>query len=55
MRALLCNPAAVNDENLIGIADGFQSVRDHEDRFLFCQCFDRVHEIGFVFGIDICS
>ena len=54
---LVC--AALNDlsfvhhENLIGMADGFQPVSDHDNCFLLCQLADRFHQFFFILRIDV--
>lgn len=54
MGAALFDGAVVKYQNPVGIADGFQAVRNHNDGFVFRQSFDSKAQFIFVFGVDIC-
>ena len=55
MRALLCNLAVVNDQNLIGILDGIQTVGDYEKCLALYQFRDGLLNIAFVISIYACG
>lgn len=53
MRAALDDAPLVQD--LIGIADGFQAVGDHDDRLFARQLVYRLHQLFLVLGVDVRS
>ena len=49
----LDNFATVNDEDVVGVANGFQSMGNHDDGFLFGQCFNGIGQLLLAFRVNI--
>ena len=55
VRAPLDDPTAVQHQNLVRAAHGFQPVGDHQDRLVACQGFDGPLQAVLVLGVDVCG
>ena len=53
MGALLNDLAVIDNEYHIGVAHGFQPVGDHDDRLIVGQFRNGLHQLLFIFGVDI--
>ena len=53
MRALLDDLTVIDHKNLVGMAHGFQPVGDHDDRLIVGQRRDSLHQLLFVFRVNI--
>src|SRR5699024_10186720 len=53
MGALLNDLAVIDHKNLVGMAHGFQPVGDHDDRLIMGQFRNGLHQLLFIFGVDI--
>lgn len=51
MVALLNQTPAVENEDLVGVADGGEAVGNHQHGFVLHQGGEGAHEQGFVFGV----
>ena len=54
MPSLFGDPALVKHDDVVRIAICFESVCDHDDSLILCECFDCPLQSVFVFGINIC-
>ena len=55
MGALLNDLAVIDNKNLVGMAHGFQPVGDHDDRLIVGQFCNGLHQLLFIFGVNIGS
>jgi len=55
MGALLNDLAVIDNEYHIGVAHGFQPVGDHDDRLIVGQFRNGLHQLLFIFGVNIGS
>ena len=55
MGALLDNLAVIDNKNLVGMAHGFQPVSNHDDRLIVGQFRNSLHQLLFIFGVNIGS
>ena len=55
MGALLNDLTMIDHKNLVGMAHGFQPVSDHDDRLVVGQFRNGLHELLFVFRVNIGS
>ena len=53
MGALLNDLAVIDHKNLVGMAHGFQPVGDHDDRLIMGQFRNGLHQLLFIFGVDM--
>ena len=54
MPAFLHDASVIDNENLIGMTHGLESVRNHDDRLIARQRLDRLLQPILIFGIDVC-
>ena len=55
MPAFLHDASVIDNENLIGMTHGLESVRNHDDRLIARQRLDRLLQPILIFGIDVAS
>ena len=55
MGALLNDLAVIDNKNLVGMAHGFQPVSNHNDRLIVGQFRNSLHQLLFIFGVNIGS
>lgn len=53
VRALLNDLAVIDHKNLVGMAHSFQPVGDHDDRLVVGQFCNGLHQLLFVFRVNI--
>ncbi len=52
--AMLHNAPVIDDQNLIGMAHGFQPVGDHDDGLIPSECLDSFLQSVIILGVDVC-
>ena len=52
MRALFDNAAVVQHNNLVGVPDGREAVRNHHDRLLLKQPFEPLHDCSLIVRVE---
>ena len=55
MRALLDDLTVIDNEYFVGVAHSFQPVSDHDDRLIVGQFRNGLHQLLFIFGVNIGS
>ena len=55
MGALLNDLTMIDHNNLVGMAHGFQPVSNHDDRLIVGQFRNGLHQLLFIFGVNIGS
>ena len=55
MGALLNDLTVIDNKNLVGMAHGFQPVDNHNDRLIAGQFRNSLHQLLFIFGVNIGS
>ena len=55
MGALLNDLTVIDHKNLVGMAHSFQPVSNHDDRLIVSQFRNSLHQLLFIFGVNIGS